>query len=74
MTGEMTETLAQVHGPDYVAGIVLWDDKVVEAAPKVKFMKGWSRDRVRTYCANNKLSVIVVHELRRTRPWPTAPD
>ena len=66
----MIEILAQVHAEGkkpFTAGIVLWDDKVVEAAPIVKYMKGWTRDRVRAYCKERGFSVSVVHELKRSR-------
>jgi hypothetical protein len=43
----ITETLAQIRGANFTAGIVLFDDKVVETAPIVRYMRGWSRDRVR---------------------------
>jgi hypothetical protein len=62
------ETLAQITAPKpraFCAGIVLWDDKVIEAAPIVKYMKGWTRDRVRTYCARCGWKVEVIHELER---------
>jgi len=60
----MTETLAVIDAPYFYAGIVLWDDKVVEAADIVKYMRRWSRDRVRDYCKMRgwKVSVVTVHE------------
>lgn len=68
----MKETLAQIHadGPKpFTAGIVLWDNKVVEAAPIVRYMaKGkWTRDRVRAYCEKKGWKISVVHELQRSR-------
>jgi hypothetical protein len=30
---------AQIHGPNFTAGIILWDDKVIEAAPIIHDMK-----------------------------------
>jgi hypothetical protein len=68
----MRETLAQItsSGPKrFVAGIVLFDDKVVEAAPIVGYMKKgrWTRDRVRAYCAERGWTIEVVHELTRSR-------
>jgi hypothetical protein len=61
----ITEILAQVRAPHFTAGIVLWDGRVVEAAPIVGFMKRWSRDRVRAYCAGKGWKVSVVHQLER---------
>jgi hypothetical protein len=64
----MIEILAQViepasaTGPGFAAGIVLRSDWVVEAAPKLRFMKGWSRERVRNYCRAREWNVSVVEE------------
>lgn len=67
----MKEILAQIRaeGPrPFTAGIVLFDDKVVEAAPIVrKALAGRSRDYVRNYCAGKGWSIAVVHELERAR-------
>lgn len=65
----ITEILASIDAPHFYAGVVLWDDKVVEAAPILRYMKGWSRDRVRSYCKDKKWSVSVVHELRRQKTY-----
>jgi hypothetical protein len=51
----LIEILAQIEGPAprrFNAGLVLWDDVVVEAAPIIGYMKrgSWTRDRVRRYC------------------------
>jgi hypothetical protein len=64
----MRETLAQIDCPHFCAGIVLQNDKVVEAAPIVKYMarQRWSRDRVRDYCRQRGWKVIVVEELQRS--------
>lgn len=68
----MRETLAQIRSEwptKFTAGIVLWDDVVVEAAPIVGYMRKqrWTRDRVRNYCAEKKWKVSVIHELERSR-------
>lgn len=57
-----TEILASVDAPHFYAGVVLWDDKVIEVAPILRYMKGWSRGRVRSYCSDKKWRVIVVYE------------
>jgi hypothetical protein len=59
----MRETLAQIDGKRFMAGIVLRGDKVVEAAPILRYMRGWSRDRVREYCRSKNWRVEVVHEI-----------
>ena len=68
----MIEILAQIKAPkpkQFVAGLVLWDDKVVEAAPIIGFMKRgkWSRTRVREYCQLKGWEISVVHEIERGR-------
>lgn len=64
------ETLAVIDAPHFYAGIVLWDDRVVEAADIVKYMrKGkWDRVRVRDYCKKKGWKVSVVYEIERERP------
>jgi len=62
------EILAQVEGTKngkspFSAGIVLQNDKVVEAAPIVRFMKGWHRDRVRAHCKMLGWKVSVIHRI-----------
>jgi hypothetical protein len=65
----MVEILAAIRGEDsrgkFHCGIVLWDDRVVEVAPKVKYMKGWTRDRVRNYCRDREWQISVVWEMAR---------
>jgi hypothetical protein len=57
---EVTETLAAIDAPHFFCGIVLWDDRVIEAAPIVKYMKRWDRARVREYCRGKGWKVSVV--------------
>lgn len=66
----MKETLAVIDAPHFYAGIVLWDDRVIEAADIVKYMSkhGWTRQRVRDYCAQKGWKISVVHEVERARP------
>lgn len=61
----MKETLAIIDAPHFYAGIVLWDDKVTEAADVVRYMKRWSRSKVRDYCTTKGWKVSVIHELDR---------
>ncbi len=65
----MIETLAQIEAPHFTAGIVLWDDVVVEAAPIVGYMKKgkWSRATVRGYCKSKGWKISVVSETERAR-------
>jgi hypothetical protein len=65
----MIEILAAIRGEtskgSFHAGLVLWDDKVVETAPILGRMKGWSRDRVRNYCRDHDWKISVVWEMQR---------
>jgi hypothetical protein len=65
----MTEILAQICAPHFTAGIVLWDDVVVEAAPVVGYMKKgkWTRAVVRDYCQRQGWQISVVHQIERSR-------
>ena len=68
----MIELLAQIEGTHrgkpFVAGLVLWDDKVVEAAPIVRFMRKWTRQQVRSFVGQKGWKICVVHQLERERP------
>lgn len=70
----ITETLAQIKASNFTAGIVLWDNKVIEAAPIVRYMRKWSRDRVRDYCKTKGWSISVVHEMQRQRTYQGLDD
>jgi hypothetical protein len=61
------EILAQIKAPHFCAGIVLWDDGVVEASPIVHYMKKhrWSRDRIRSYCQEKGWTIQVVWRQER---------
>lgn len=68
----MIELLAQITGATdkgqrFNAGIVLWDDVVIEAAPIVGFMKRkkWTRDLVRDHCQRKGWTVSVVSQTER---------
>ncbi len=69
----MIEILAQISKPNpkgFTAGIVLWDDRVVETAPILAFMKKgkFTRNHVRAYCRGRGWKVEVIHQLERERP------
>lgn len=63
----MIEILASIRGDKFTAGVVLWDDVVIEAAPIVGYMKKqkWNRDRVRDYCAAKGWEISVVWRMER---------
>jgi hypothetical protein len=66
----MIEILAQIKADHFTAGLVLFDNTVVEAAPIVGYMKKWNRDRVRSYCKGKGWDISVVHEMKRLLPRP----
>jgi len=59
MTTE-TEILAVIDAPYFYCGIVVRDDRVIEAAPIVGYMRGWSRDQARAYCQQKHWKVFLV--------------
>lgn len=60
-----SEMLAQIDAPYFVAGLVLQNDTVIEAADIVRYMRRWTRDKVRAYCASKGWKVAVVWEMQR---------
>jgi hypothetical protein len=53
--------IAQITAPHFCAGISFDSAEcVVEAAPIVRYMIGWSRQRVRDYCRSKNWSAKVV--------------
>jgi hypothetical protein len=65
---KVVEILAQITAKKpvkFCAGIVLWDDKVIEAAPIVQWMKRWDRNRVREYCRKRGWKISIVHQVDR---------
>lgn len=56
----MTEVLAQITAPHFCAGLVLKDDVVSEAAPIIKYMVGWSRDKVRNYTRHKNWKARII--------------
>lgn len=57
------QMLAAIDAPHFYAGIVLKSDIVTEAAPILKYMSGWSRDKVRSYCQRKGWKVTVVRNV-----------
>lgn len=48
------EALGQITAPFFCAGFVVRGRKVVEAAPIVAYMIGWTTERVRLYCSKRR--------------------
>ena len=59
------EILAQIRAPSFTAGLVLFDDKVVETAPIIRRMRGWSRARVREECKRLGWHISIVWQMDR---------
>jgi hypothetical protein len=68
------EILASIDAPHFNAGIVLWDGKVIESAPIVRYMRKWPRDRVRDYCKTKGWKISVVYETQRQRTFEGKDD
>jgi len=73
---QIIEILACIDAPHFHAGIVLWDERVIEAAPIIGYMKKqkWTRDRVRSYCKEKGWKVSVVYEMQRQRTYEGKDD
>jgi hypothetical protein len=57
--------LAEIDAPHFNCGIVLQADRVIEAADIVRYMRGWTRQRVREYCAKKGWRISVIWEMDR---------
>jgi hypothetical protein len=66
----MRETFAAIVSSYFVAGIVLQDDRVVEAAPIIQYMKkdGWTRKQVCEHVKKKRWSVKVLYEREEHAP------
>lgn len=74
----MIEILAQITSrgtpkrQGFCAGIILWDDVVIEAAPILRFMakQKYTRSQAREYCEKRGWKVEIIHQLERAAPSP----
>jgi hypothetical protein len=66
MSDTETEMLAVIDAPHFYAGLVLRKGRVIEAADIVRYMRGWSRSRVRAYCQRKGWDVAIVW-IKQTR-------
>lgn len=46
----MSEMLCRILSGHFTCGVVFLNDQVIEAAPIVRYMMGWTFGRVRRYC------------------------
>ena len=42
--------MIRIEAPHFVGAVVLQDDIVVTTAPILKYMRGWSRNKVEQWC------------------------
>lgn len=52
--------MLSVTAPRFVAGLILNDDRVTEAAPILRYMTGWTRARVLSYCRSRRWALTEV--------------
>lgn len=74
----MIELLAVVtgktrRGASFTAGVVLWDDVVVEAAPVLRMRRKMTRDQVREHCQREGWEISVVYVMERRAGLEPAP-
>jgi hypothetical protein len=56
----MTPELISIKSTYFVAGVTLQSDVVCQAAPILKYMKGWSREQVMNYATKKGWTVQTV--------------
>lgn len=56
------EAMMRISGPNFVVGAVLHDHVVVKAAPLIKYMIGWRRDRVIWHCKHKGWQLETIME------------
>lgn len=50
--------ILSVDAPHFVAGIVFDQNTVKRAAPIIKYMTGWSKEKMTTYCEYRGWKII----------------
>jgi len=55
-------SLAKVNAPHFCAGLEIHDVMVYNAAPILKYMIGWTADRVRRYCQSKGWTFEILEE------------
>jgi hypothetical protein len=54
----------QIQAPHFSAGVILQDGKVADAAPILRYMKGWYMSEVSSYCMKKRWTILRVDELK----------
>lgn len=62
------EVLLRITGPSFVAGIVVRDRRIVEAAPVLRYMIGWDGRRFARYVIARRWRFEVVDTRKRPPP------
>jgi hypothetical protein len=57
-SAENDESLLAIDAPHFYCGVILCNDRVIRAAPIVRYMRGWTADRLRRYCQRRGWQVI----------------
>lgn len=65
MTPIKPELLIQIDSGYFCAVVCLWDDRVLVAAPILKYMLGWTKDRVLEYAKEKKWKTIEILDRRK---------
>lgn len=54
-TDDDLDKIIRIDGGYFCAGVILGrDDRVEKTAPILKYMKGWDREKVESYCRKKK--------------------
>jgi hypothetical protein len=48
---ENPESLLTIDAPHFYCGVLRNNDRVIRAAPIVRYLLGWNADRLKRYCA-----------------------
>jgi len=59
----MVETLLQIIGDGFACGLVARDGRVIEAAPRIRYMRGWTGRRVAEHCRQKGWRWEIVHRI-----------
>lgn len=54
--------LAQITSSYFCVGIILEEGVCTEAAPIVKYMINWNRDKIRDYCNKKEWRIKIVND------------
>ena len=62
-------SLACIDAPHFCAGAVVFNNTVTCAAPIIKYMVGWTPERVESYCAKKKWGVYWSEMVQNGNVW-----